>query len=84
MTNTLRELYDTLRAMGVEADVDVENTPLSQKDSELWEKVKPILGLGVVDELMNSRADISYESDYAWFREGFLLGAGLMLELVRK
>ena len=72
-----------MRAMGAEADKNAEKTPLSEKDNELWEKVKPILGLSVVDELMNSRADLSYESNFAWFQEGFRLGAALMLEVVR-
>ena len=83
MASALRELYDNLRAMGAEADENVEKTPLSEKDNELWEKVKPILGLRVIDELMDSRAALSYESDFDWFREGFRLGAALMLEVVR-
>ena len=35
----------------------------------------------MIDQIMSSQSDLSYHTNYEWFREGFRLGASLILEL---
>ena len=42
----------------------------------------PLIGQKMIDQIMSSQSDLSYHTNYEWFREGFRLGAALMLELL--
>lgn len=77
MRDTLKELYEYAR---LTCPLSEEYKALEEENGALWDKVRPLLGLKTVDELMNSYAGLSWQSEYEWFREGFRLGAALILE----
>ena len=75
MTDLLRELcFGTYEPKANYHDMSAE-------DRAVWEKVKTILGREMMDELLYSQCQILQENYLDWFREGFRLGALLMLEL---
>ena len=55
---------------------------MTDKETALWEQVKPLIGQKIIDQLTSSQSDVSYQTNYEWFCEGFRLGASLMLELL--
>ena len=59
-----------------------EYQTLADKDCTLWEKARPLLGQELIDQIQDNQSDINYQTNYEWFREGFRLGASLMLELM--
>lgn len=80
MTDIIKEIYEE-RFFG-ERHLSEEYRALEDKDSALWQKVRPLLGRELIDQMQNSQSDINYQTNYEWFREGFRLGAGLMRELL--
>lgn len=80
MTDIIKVLYAAHCA--ADRPLSEECLKLIQEDDKLWEKVKPLIGREAIDELLYSSSDIAYQTNYEWFREGFRLGAGLMLELL--
>ena len=80
MTDIIKALYAARCA--ADLPLSEECLKLIQEDGKLWEKVKPLIGREAIDELLYSSSDIAYQTNYEWFREGFRLGAGLMLELL--
>ena len=50
---------------------------------DLWEKVRELIGEDLLEELRAAENSIQFEHNFNWYREGFRLGALLMLELVR-
>ncbi len=80
MTDILKELYE--ERFYTHWRATPEYRTLTQKEDELWEQVRPMLGQKMIDQLMSSQSDVSYQTNYEWFREGFRLGASLMLELL--
>ena len=53
--------------------------------AEYWalcraEEARSVMGAAFVDELLRRSADVNWQSEYEWFREGFRLGAALILE----
>ncbi|MDE6932836.1 MAG: hypothetical protein K2P37_09150 [Oscillospiraceae bacterium] len=80
MTSALKKIYE--EKFYANWQITPEYRALSEKEQELWEQVKPLIGQKMIDRLMDSQSDISYQTNYEWFREGFLLGASLMLELL--
>lgn len=79
MTDIIKEIYKE-RFFG-ERPLSEEYRALEDKDSALWQKVRPLLGRELIDQMQNSQADITYQTNYEWFREGFRLGASLMPEV---
>ena len=80
MTGELKKIYE--EKFYTEWQATPEYQALAEKEDELWEQVKPLIGQKVIDQLMDSRSNVSYQTNYEWFRKGFLLGASLMLELL--
>lgn len=80
MTNTLRELYE--EKVVCSYTFSEEHRRLRKQETELWDKVTPLLGREAVDKLLQNQGDIQELTNFEWFREGFLLGASLMLELL--
>lgn len=80
MTDILKELYE--ERFSTHWRTTPEYRALARKEGELWEQVKPLLGQKMIDQLMDSQSNVSYQTNYEWFREGFRLGAGLILELL--
>ena len=80
MTDELKKIYE--ERFYTDWQVTPEYRALAEKEDELWEQVKPLIGQKVIDQLMDSRSNVSYQTNYEWFRKGFRLGASLMLELL--
>ena len=55
---------------------------LRDQEIDLWERLQPILSPKDINEIENTQNAITYELNLHWFREGFRLGAGLILELL--
>lgn len=78
MRDTIKELYEYSRlTWGAQSE---ECKALEEQNCVLWEKVRPLLGMQTIDELMDGCANLSWQMNYEWFREGFRLGVALMLE----
>lgn len=80
MTSILKELYE--ERFYANWQVTPEYQALADKEGELWEQVKPLIGRKMIDRLLDIQSDLAYQGNYEWFREGFRLGASLMLELL--
>ena len=80
MPDILKELFNS--SFYDERSVPEKLQPLRDKEAELWEKVLPILGMETVDALNDADGAVVDALNLHWFREGFRLGAGLMLELL--
>ena len=80
MTDILKELYE--ERFYNNWQITPEYQELNDKETALWEQVKPLIGQKIIDQLTSSQSDVTYQSNYEWFREGFRLGAGLILELL--
>lgn len=81
MTDTLRELYN--RDQSLSEVTTEELRALRGEERELWEAVKPLIGLEMIDKINNAQAASIDEVNFIWFRKGFRLGASLMLELLQ-
>ncbi len=80
MTDILKEIY--IERFFARRPLTEEYQALADKDGALWEKVRPLLGKELVDQMQHCQSDINYQTNYEWFREGFQMGAALMLELM--
>jgi hypothetical protein len=80
MTDILKELFESPYYCGY--DRTEELTELEKKLSSLWEQVTRLVGLDLVDEIYNTEAEIASIKNLQWYKEGFHLGAMLMLELL--
>lgn len=80
MTDMLKRLYE--ERFYTDWQATPEYRALAEKEDELWEKVKPLIGQKIIDQIMDSQSNVSYQTNYEWFRKGFCLGASLMLELL--
>lgn len=75
MTDILREI-----CLGnYEPQIDFH--PAGKKTDRLWEQAAEILGAETVNALLMSEHESNLEENLDMFREGFRLGALLMLEL---
>lgn len=75
MQNPLREIFDViyLDRAGYH--------PMTKEESYVWDCAQRILGGDMIDRLVYSQARSLTEAQYEMFREGFLLGIQLMLEV---
>ena len=80
MTDILKQIYED--KFFARRPLTEEYQSLSEKDGILWEKARPLLGRELTDKIQNNQSDINYQTNFEWFREGFRLGASLMLELL--
>lgn len=80
MTDILKELFDS--PLYIDRAPSEELLALRAEESKLWDKIQPLIGLEIMDELNDVQAGIDNEKNLTWFREGFRLGAGLILELL--
>ena len=79
MTDIIKELFSSALYMDLAPSKELQ--ALRKEEEAIWEKIQPLLGMDVIDELHNIQVNIANEQNLIWFREGFRLGAGLMLEL---
>ena len=54
---------------------------MTKEERAVWDKAQAILGEDVIDEMFHVQCRSMVEIQYDYFREGFLLGARLMLEV---
>ncbi|MDE7221244.1 MAG: hypothetical protein K2O45_16775 [Oscillospiraceae bacterium] len=80
MTDILKELFESPLYGGCNPSDTLR--ALQKKENELWDRLLPVIGLETIDEINNTQGEIAREIDLQWFREGFRLGASLMLELL--
>ena len=80
MTDIIKLLYENLCSSEPEATTEL--TELYQTEHELFDKIHITLGLKTLDELNNTQAQISHILELDCFRQGFLQGISLMLELL--
>ena len=55
--------------------------PMTAEEREVWDNAQKVLGGETIDKMVYAQSRSLAEAQYAYFREGFLLGARLMLEL---
>ena len=55
--------------------------PMTKEECAAWEKAIALIGEKAVDEMVSAQCRSLAETEYEYFREGFRLGARLMLEL---
>ena len=75
MQDILREIFDNYY------EGKVGGHPMTEKEREVWDRAQAVLGGETIDKLIYAQSRSLAESQYDFFREGFLLGAQLMLEL---
>ena len=80
MTDILKELFESPFYGG--CDPSETLTALRKRETELWDQLLPVLGLETIDEINDTQGAIAHEINLQWYREGFRLGASLMLELL--
>ena len=80
MKSVIQLLYEAQDS--AEEEVTAELEGLYQRERELFNKIHTALGLKMLDELNGTQAEIGHIQEQACFREGFRLGASLMLELL--
>ncbi len=77
---TLRDLYsDQYTAKRPDT---AEFRALQEADLRNWEQVEAAMGKRFVERCLNQRLALEADLRYNDFREGFLLGASLLLELL--
>ena len=77
MQNILKELCEG----GYAPKIDIHN--MNKEDAAVWERTREILGDDAIDQLLYSQCETDQETYFDYFRQGFRLGALLMLELMR-
>ena len=77
MQDLLREIFDVIYIE------KVPSQPMTQAEYKVWDKAQEILGGDLLDEMIHSQSRSLTEAQYVLFREGFRLGARLMLELTQ-
>ena len=55
--------------------------PMTAEEREVWDNAQKVLGGEMIDKMEYAQSRSLTETQYDYFREGFRLGALLMLEL---
>ena len=76
MQSTLREIFDGIYEEKIAAH------PMTKAESAVWENAQSLLGEDFVDKMVCSQSRSLTEGQFDSFRQGFRLGALLMLELI--
>ena len=77
MQDPLREIYEHFQDL---YSPTAEYWRLCRIEDGVLDQARSVMGAAFVDELLRRAADVSWQSEYEWFREGFRLGVALMLE----
>ena len=54
---------------------------MTKEERAVWDKAQALLGADMLDEMLHTQCRSIVEAHYDYFREGFRLGAQLMLTL---
>lgn len=76
MQDLLREIFDNIYVE------KVPGRPMTREECRTWDKAQVILGEDFLDQMIHSQSRSITEEQYDYFREGFRLGARLILELM--
>lgn len=77
MKDPLREIFEHFQDL---YSPTAEYWALCRAEEDVLNQARSVMGAAFVDELLRRSADVSWQSEYEWFREGFRLGAALILE----
>ena len=75
----LEEIF--LNEYSIELPQTPEYRALREKGSRFWEYIEEKAGAECIEKYWNEFVDLEEAEHFHYFREGFLLGASLMLEL---
>ncbi len=74
MRDPLREIFEIYEGR-------IGGHPMTEEERAIWDRAQMILGEDAIDEMVHAESRSLLETEYDFFREGFLLGARIMLEL---
>ena len=74
MQDPLREIFEIYEGR-------IGGHPMTREERAVWAKAQAVLGENMIDRMVYAQSRSLAEAEYDCFREGFLLGARLMLEL---
>lgn len=77
MKDPLREIFEHFQDVH---SPTAEYWALCRAEEDVLNQARSVMGAAFVDELLRRSADANWQSEYEWFREGFRLGAALILE----
>ncbi|MCI9056799.1 MAG: hypothetical protein HFF76_06015 [Oscillospiraceae bacterium] len=77
MKDPLREIFEHFQDVH---SPTAEYWALCRAEEDVLNQARSVMGAAFVDELLRRSADVNWQSEYEWFREGFRLGAALILE----
>ena len=77
MKDPLREIFEHFQDVH---SPTAEYWALCRAEEDVLNQARSVVGAAFVDELLRRSADVNWQSEYEWFREGFRLGAALILE----
>ena len=77
MKDPLREIFEHFQDVH---SPTAEYWALCRAEEDVLNQARSVMGTAFVDELLRHSADVSWQSEYEWFREGFRMGAALILE----
>ena len=75
MQDPLRKIFEG------EYDPHLGHRSMTSEETAVWDKAQAILGREMIDKMLYAQSRSLAETQYDYFRAGFLLGAQLMLEL---
>lgn len=76
----LEKLYNG--EYGVEQPKTPEFQALQERNVHFWEHIEEAVGKDYIDKKWDELCALEHMEDFNYFREGFRLGASLMLELL--
>ena len=74
MQDPLREIFEIYEGK-------IGSHPMTKEERAIWDRARAVLGEDTTDEMFYVQCRSIMEAQYDYFREGFRLGAQLMLEL---
>lgn len=79
MTDTIKEIFDI--QFDLNTTIPSEGLDIYKEHEELMDEIEERLDRKTTEKLRSQIFDLSRQSSFEWFREGFHFGAALMLEL---
>lgn len=79
MTDTIKEIFDI--QFDLNTTIPSEGLDIYKKHEELMDEIEERLDRKTTEKLRSQIFDLSRQTSFEWFREGFHFGATLMLEL---
>ncbi len=77
MREPLKEIYELICAPRI------KYRPMTKKESKVWEEAEALLGVEMIEKMVNSQSRSLGETEFDCFRAGFRLAVQLMGEGIR-